>query len=63
VRQVNLAEGATQCQATTVKGSQCRRKSNLIVVEKTVDELRYKRIHSLPRSQAPAWECLLSSSA
>ncbi len=39
---INLAEGATQCQARTVKGSQCRRKSNLIVVEKTVDELRYK---------------------
>ncbi len=39
---INLAEGATQCQAATVKGSQCRRKSNLIVVEKTVDELRYK---------------------
>jgi hypothetical protein len=39
---INLAEGATQCQAATVRGSQCRRKSNLMVVEKMVTEQRYK---------------------
>ena len=39
---INLAEGATQCQAATVRGSQCRRKSNLIVIEKMVAEQRYK---------------------
>jgi len=39
---INLAEGAIQCQAATVRGSQCRRKSNLIVVEKKVAEQRYK---------------------
>lgn len=39
---INFAKGAVQCQATTIKGSQCRRKNNLIVVEKMVGKLRYK---------------------
>ena len=39
---INLARGATQCQATTLKESQCRRKNNLIAVEKMIDEQRYK---------------------
>ncbi|NOQ36050.1 MAG: hypothetical protein GQ569_09165 [Methylococcaceae bacterium] len=39
---INLAEGATQCQAATVKGSQCKRKANLEVIEHTVNENTYQ---------------------
>lgn len=39
---IDLADNATQCQAATVKGTQCRRKTNLEVIEKTVNKQKYK---------------------
>lgn len=39
---INLAESATQCQAATQKGSQCRRKSNLETIDQTIDQQAYR---------------------
>jgi len=39
---INLASDATQCQAATLKGSRCRRKTSLDIVEKTINKQRYK---------------------
>jgi len=39
---INLTDKTTQCQAATVRGSQCRRKSNLKTVEKTIDGKTYQ---------------------
>nr|WP_305908992.1 hypothetical protein [Methylomarinum sp. Ch1-1]MDP4521861.1 hypothetical protein [Methylomarinum sp. Ch1-1] len=39
---IDLAEHAVRCQAATQKGSQCRRKSGLEVLEKTIDKQKYK---------------------
>ncbi len=39
---INMADKATQCQAATLKGTQCRRKTNLDVLEKTVNQQKYK---------------------
>lgn len=38
---VDLAADAGQCQAATTKGTQCRRKSGLETIEKTVNDQRY----------------------
>lgn len=38
---VDLAANAGQCQAATTKGTQCRRKSGLETIEKTVNDQRY----------------------
>ncbi|MGR9115121.1 MAG: hypothetical protein ACU85E_05095 [Gammaproteobacteria bacterium] len=39
---IDLAENAEQCQASTAKGSQCRRKANLEVIHKTIHKQKYK---------------------
>lgn len=39
---IDLAENATQCQAATVKGTQCRRTTNLEVIHKTIHKQKYK---------------------
>jgi hypothetical protein len=39
---INLAEGASQCQAATSKGTQCRRKTGLETLEKTISHQKYK---------------------
>ncbi len=39
---INLAEAASQCQSTTSKGTQCRRKTNLDTLEKTINQQKYK---------------------
>lgn len=39
---INLAGTATQCQAVTLKGTKCRRKSNLETIERTVNAQKYK---------------------
>jgi hypothetical protein len=39
---INLAEAASQCQSTTSKGTQCRRKTNLETLEKTINDQKYK---------------------
>ena len=39
---IDLADNATQCQAATLKGTQCRRKTNLEAIEKTVNKQKYK---------------------
>lgn len=39
---INLAEDASQCQAATSKGTQCRRKTGLDTLEKTISHQKYK---------------------
>lgn len=39
---IDLTENATQCQASTLKGTQCRRKTNLENIDKTVNDKKYK---------------------
>lgn len=39
---INLAESATQCQAATLKGTRCQRKTNLETIEKTINHQKYK---------------------
>jgi hypothetical protein len=39
---INLTEAASQCQSTTSKGTQCRRKTNLETLEKTFNDQKYK---------------------
>lgn len=39
---INLAEDASQCQAATSKGTQCRRKTGLSTLEKTINHQKYK---------------------
>ncbi|MGR9045035.1 MAG: hypothetical protein ACU83N_07055 [Gammaproteobacteria bacterium] len=39
---INLAESATQCQAATIKGTRCQRKTNLETIEKTINHQKYK---------------------
>lgn len=39
---IDLTEHATQCQASTLKGTQCRRKTNLEKIDKTVHDKKYK---------------------
>lgn len=39
---IDLTENATQCQAATLKGTQCRRTTTLEVIEKTVNEQKYR---------------------
>ena len=39
---INLAENASQCQAATIKGTRCRRTSNLETIEKTINHQKYK---------------------
>lgn len=39
---IDLAEDASQCQSTTSKGTQCRRKTNLDALEKTIDNQKYR---------------------
>lgn len=41
---INLAEDASQCQSTTSKGTQCRRKTNLETLEKTINNQKYRFI-------------------
>lgn len=38
----NLSEGATQCQAGTTKGTQCRRETGLTSLERTIDKQKYR---------------------
>ncbi len=39
---INVAANASQCQAATLKGTRCRRKTNLDVIEKTINKQKYK---------------------
>jgi len=39
---IDLAENASQCQSITSKGTQCRRKTNLDTLEKTIDHQKYR---------------------
>jgi hypothetical protein len=39
---IDLTENASQCQSTTSKGTQCRRKTNLETLEKTIDNQKYR---------------------
>ena len=39
---INHADNATQCQAATLKGTQCRRKTKLEIIEKTINKQKYK---------------------
>ncbi len=39
---INYAETADQCQAKTKKGTQCRRKTNLEILDKTINKHKYK---------------------
>ncbi len=39
---IDLAKDADQCQAATLKGSRCRRKSNLETITKTINKQKYR---------------------
>ena len=39
---IDLTEGATQCQAATLKRTQCSRKTSLETIERTVNKQQYK---------------------
>jgi len=39
---VDLSKGANQCQAATVKGTQCRRKKNIQTIERVVNKQQYR---------------------
>lgn len=39
---INLAENASQCQSTTSKGTQCKRRTGLEPLEKTINQQKYR---------------------
>ena len=39
---IDLTEGATQCQAATLKRTQCSRKTSLETIERTINKQQYK---------------------